>query len=111
MKSNNVIISTTPIASLPSWERGLKSIKEQGSGGYMGRPHAGARIEINRASRKDTDAAVAPIAGARIELGIMWLPMAKSTVVPSAGARGEIGLDVAGLVLCASLPLRERGLK
>ena len=79
------------ILSLPSRERGLKSVLSP---------------------RHITSCTVAPFAGARIEIKTTLFPPLLPLVAPFAGARIEIMFFCRRISLCAaSLPSRERGLK
>ena len=99
--------------SLPSRERGLKSLDAQLVGkSLLVAPFAGAWIEIRREQKPRKVKGVAPFAGAWIEIVCITSTDYPGEVAPFAGAWIEIYPPASRKCkLITSLPSRERGLK
>ena len=105
MKFNRDSWRNHPCASLPSRERGLKSVW-LACGRYRTEvaPFAGAWIEMCKRCLTLLLWCVAPFAGAWIEILPAALPLLRACVAPFTGAWIEMGCPTCRLGLCGVAP-------
>ena len=98
--------------SLPSRERGLKSVSRIISHSlFTVAPFAGAWIEIRYSNRMNRTNLVAPFAGAWIEITTRRIMVRRSMSLPSRERGLKLHPRYLSQSFAKSLPSRERGLK